>query len=69
MKVTCSGGVELDADLERIGYEGACILAAHQYLVAKGEEGYLDADGVAKMKKYDEFAKLGNAVIAHFIKK
>lgn len=67
MKVTCSGGVELDADMERIGYEGACILAAHQYLLAKGEEGYLDADGVAQMKKYDEFAKLGNAVIAHFI--
>lgn len=69
MKVTCSGGVELDAELERIGYEGACIIAAHQYLAARGEDGYLDAEGGAKMKKYDEFATLGNAVIAHFMNK
>ena len=67
VKVTCSGGVELDSDLERIGYEGACIIAAHQYLVAKGEEGYLDANGIAKMKEYDNFVELGNAVIRHFI--
>ena len=69
IKVTCSGGIELDAEMERIGYEGACIIAAHQYLVARGEEGYLDVDGVAKMKKYDAFAELGNAVISHFIGK
>lgn len=69
MRVTCSGGIEMDAAMEKIGYEGACIIAAHQYLIGKGEEGYLDADGVAKMKKYDEFAALGDAVIRHFIGK
>lgn len=69
MKVTCSGGIELDVELERIAYEGACIIAAHQYLVARGEEGYLDARGIAKMTKYNEFAELGNAVIEYFIEK
>lgn len=69
MRVTCSGGVEMDAEMERIGYEGACITAAHQYLIGKGEEGYLDADGVAKTKQYGEFAKLGDAVIRYFIGK
>jgi hypothetical protein len=69
MKVTCSGGIEMDAAMEQTGYEGACIIAAHQYLIAKGEEGYLDKEGVAKMKKYDEFAALGDAVIRHFIGK
>lgn len=69
MRVTCSGGIEMDAEMEQIGYEGACIIAAHQYLIAKGEEGYLDADGTAKMKKYNEFATLGDAVIQHFIGK
>jgi len=67
IKVTCSGGIELDAELERVGYEGACILAAHQYLVAKGEEGFLDNKGVDKTSEYDAFAELGNAVITHFI--
>ena len=69
IKVSCSGGVDLDEELERIGFEGACIIAAHQYLVAKGEQGYLDADGIAKSKEYDSFVELGQAVIAHFIEK
>jgi hypothetical protein len=67
VKVSCSGGVELDADLKRIGFEGACIIAAHQYLIAKGEEGYLNADGIAKTKEYDAFVRLGQVVIDHFI--
>ena len=67
VKVTCGNGVELDAELEQIGFEGACIIAAHQYLIAKGEEGYLNANGVAKTNEYDAFAKLGNAVIGYFI--
>jgi hypothetical protein len=67
MKVSCGGGVDLDEELERIGFEGASIIAAHQYLIAKGKQGYLDADGVAKTKEYDSFVELGQAVIAHFI--
>lgn len=69
VKVSCSGGVDLDEELERIGYEGACIIAAHQYLIAKGEEGFLDADGITKTKKYDAFVELGQAIIHHFITK
>lgn len=65
--VSCSGGVELDDELEQIGFEGACIIAAHQYLIAKGEEGYLNADGHAKTKGYDSFVELGRAVISLFI--
>jgi len=67
IKVSCSGGVDLDEDLERIGFEGACIIAAHQYQIAKGEQGYLNADGDAKIKEYDSFVELGQAVISHFI--
>lgn len=68
VKVSCRHGVELDDELNQIGYEGACIIAAHQYLVAKGEEGFLRADGSGKTAEYDAFVKLGNAVIKKFIK-
>lgn len=68
VKVSCRNGVELDEELNQIGYEGACIIAAHQYLVAKGEEGFLRADGSGKTAEYDAFVKLGNAVIKNFIK-
>jgi hypothetical protein len=67
IKVSCSGGVDLDEELEQIGLEGACIIAAHQYLIAKGEQGYLNANGNAKTKEYDAFVELGQAVISHFI--
>ncbi len=67
IKVSCRGGVPLDEELNRIGYEGACIIAAHQYLVANGEEGYLNADGTGKTNEYDSFVQLGQAVITHFI--
>ncbi len=66
VKVTCSGGVELDDELTRIGYEGACIIAAHQYLIANGKEGFLNEAGIGKTNEYNAFAELGNAVIRHF---
>ncbi len=68
IKVSCRGGTDLDAELERIGFEGACILAAHQYLGANGYEGYLDSSGVAKSAEYNSFVELGQAVISHFIR-
>ncbi len=67
VKVSCRNGVELDGELNQIGYEGACIIAAHQYLVAKGEEGFLRADGSGKTAEYDSFVELGQAVIEKFI--
>jgi hypothetical protein len=67
IKVSCSGGVDLDEDLERIGFEGACIIAAHQYLIAKGKRGYLNVNGDAKIQEYDSFVELGHAVINHFM--
>lgn len=67
VKVSCRNSVELDEELNQIGYEGACIIAAHQYLVAKGEEGFLRADNSGKTAEYDAFVKLGNAVIKRFI--
>jgi len=67
IKVSCRGGIDLDEELNLIGYEGACIIAAHQYLVAKGKEGYLDLSGIAKSAEYDAFVELGQAVISHFI--
>ncbi len=66
VKVSCSGGIELDEELVRIGYEGACIIAAHQYLVANGQPGYLDENGKTKTAQNAEFVVLGNAIIKYF---
>ncbi len=68
IKITCRGGVPLDDELLNINYEGASIIAAHQYLVANGEEGYLKGTK-AKMAQKEQFIELGKAVISEFTKK
>ena len=50
--------------LMQINYEGACVIAAHQHLVAQGLRGYVDANGKVDRSKREEFIKLGNQLIA-----
>jgi len=49
--------------LMQINYDGACVIAAHQHLVAQGLRGYVDANGHADRSKRGEFIKLGNELI------
>ena len=65
MKISCGGGIDLDAELKQINYEGTAVIAAHQYLIANGHEGYLK-NGIAKIKDKVKFIELGKAVIANF---
>ena len=65
MKITCRGGVELDEELKQICYEGTAVIAAHQYLVANGKEGYLSGRK-AKIAEKEYFIELGKAVIEFF---
>lgn len=68
LKISCRGGEPLDEELKRINYEGAAIIAAHQYLTAMGEEGYLK-NKKARTDEKEYFADLGKAVIAWFCKR
>ena len=49
--------------LLQINYEGVCVVAAHQHLVAQGLRGYVDANGQADRSKRAEFIKLGDELI------
>ncbi len=66
LKVDTRGHIDLDDDLKEISYLGACVIAAHQYLRAKGEEGYIDAKGNAKRDQIEDFRTLGAAVFNHY---
>lgn len=65
VKVSAGGNVQLDDKLKEINFEGAAVVAAHQYLVANGNEGYLK-NGIAKTDEKAYFIELGKAVIAKF---
>ena len=57
----------LSDEMKKISYEGACVIAAHQYLVSIGEKGYLKENGRARLEERKYFINLGNIVIKHFI--
>jgi predicted metal-dependent phosphoesterase TrpH len=57
IELKARGGVPLTDKLLRINYEGACVVAAHQDRMAKGEKGYVSAD------QRDEFIEYGDRLI------
>lgn len=69
LTVTTRGSVPLDDTLKKIAWEGACIIAAHQYLRADGRQGYVMPDGKYSAEQRDELARLGKLVIEYHLKK
>ncbi|MFO7851700.1 MAG: PHP domain-containing protein [Bacteroidota bacterium] len=63
LEVKAAGSHELDDFLLRVNYEGACILAAHQYLVATKGSGYLGEKGLPKISDRKGFIELGKRII------
>ena len=66
LKVDTRGHIDLDDELKEISYQGACVIAAHQYLRAKDEEGFIDSGGNVKRGQIEEFRTLGAAVFNHY---
>jgi len=56
----CLGGAPIPDDIQEIFWEGACIVAAHQYLTAQGQPGYSAESSLA------EFRILGETVLARY---
>jgi len=67
VEVKIEGDKQLPEDLREVAWKGACIIAAHQYLRARGEQGFLDEAGKPFSEKPEYFEKLGNAVIKSYL--
>ncbi|GAH50374.1 unnamed protein product, partial [marine sediment metagenome] len=72
LEPACVGGAPVPAGLKDIFLEGACIVAAHEFLVLHGECGFVDPHGDPN-GEYDgaeeriaAFAALGAAVIQRY---
>ena len=68
MSIVCRNKEPLDNSLKNIFYEGVSIVAAHQYLTAVGEKGYLDDSGTARIDDRNEFVLIGKGLIETFFK-
>jgi hypothetical protein len=69
LTVTSRGSKPLDESLKKIAWEGACMIAAHQYLRADGRQGYVLPDGSHSIKQKRELVKLGQLVIEYYLNK
>lgn len=67
VKLYTRNGAPLSEILRKINYNGACLIAAHQYLVAKEGIGYLDADGHPNDEELKDFQLLGHNLIQHYL--
>jgi len=67
LTVTARGSLSVDDSLKQIAWEGACVIAAHQYLRAHGRQGYVLDDGTLSLNQKSDLCKLGNCVIEYFL--
>ncbi len=71
----CLGGVSVPDDIQEIFWEGACVVAAHQFLMLHGQPGFVDSQGKPNSDYSDAesriaaFKKLGAAVIQRYVEK
>lgn len=69
LTVTARGGTPLDESLKKIAWEGACVIAAHQYLRADGRQGYVLPDGRHSNDQKKELISLGRLIIEYYLRK
>jgi hypothetical protein len=67
LKVTARGNTELDEYLKRTAWNGACVIAAHQYLRADGRQGYVLPDGTHHTEQRESLIELGQLVIEYYL--
>lgn len=69
----CLKGAPVPADVKEIFWEGACVVAAHQFLTLHGQCGFVDAQGKPNPKYPDAekriaaFKALGQTVIERYL--
>lgn len=69
LRVTARGSKPLGSRMKQINFKGASVIAAHQYLRAKGLEGFIAPDGKPKRDQIEEFELTGRKTIEYFLSK
>jgi hypothetical protein len=69
LTITARGSVPLDETLKEIAWNGACVIAAHQYLRAHGRQGYVLTDGRLSIEQKEDLTELGKNVIEYYLNK
>lgn len=66
LSISASGGEPISDEINAIATDGACLIAAHQYLRATGHQGYIYQCGTWAIDKKEEMIQFGKALIHYF---
>lgn len=67
VSVRGKNAIFLNDYLNKVSYEGACVIAAHQYLRAKAKEGFRSANGRMLLSQKKRLTEIGASVIQYFL--
>lgn len=67
LTISCRNRQPLPEDLKKISFQGACLIAAHQYLRTNGLESPVSRWNILGQDERDYLLTLGKAVVYHFL--
>jgi hypothetical protein len=69
MKPACVGGEAIPPEIDTIFREGICVLAAHAFLKAHGEDGFVDGEEGDANERIERFSRIGAVVLKKYFDK
>ena len=69
MKPACVGGEAVPPEIDAIFREGICVLAAHAFLKAHGEDGFVDGQEGGANERIERFSRIGAVVLKKYFDK
>ena len=69
IKPACVGDEAIPAEIDAIFREGICVLAAHAFLKAHGEDGFVDGERGDANEHIKRFSSIGSVVLKQYFEK
>jgi hypothetical protein len=69
MKPACVGGEAVPVEIDAIFREGICVLVAHAFLKAHGEDGFVDGENGDANERIERFSRIGAVVLKEYFDK
>jgi hypothetical protein len=66
---TCVGGAAIPEAIDAIFKEGICVLVAHAFLKAHGQDGFVDAASGDANERIERFSRIGAVVLKRYFEK
>ena len=66
LSIKAKSNQAITPEMQRVSNEGCAIIAAHQWLLRNGKEGFVNENGNPKNQQYDSFLRMGEEVLNNY---